>query len=46
MEPLFIIDKYYRRHTNVPKFCNFMKMTSKSENFMLARFISCIFELF
>ena len=36
-------DKYYTHHPNVPKFCSF---TSKSKNVKLAKFISCIFELF
>ena len=39
-------DKYYTHHPNVPKFCSLMNMTSKSKNVKLARFISCIFELF
>ena len=33
-------------HPNVPKFCSLMTMTSKSKNIKLAKFISCIFELF
>ena len=40
------VDKYYTHHPNVPKFCSFMNMTSKSKNVRLAKFISCIFELF
>ena len=39
-------DKYYTHHPNVPKFCSLMNMTSKSKNVKLAKFISCIFELF
>ena len=39
-------DKYYTHHPNVPKFCSLMNMTSISKNVKLARFISCIFELF
>ena len=31
---------------HVPKFCSLMNMTSKSKNVKLAKFISCIFELF
>ena len=38
------VDKYYTYHPNVPKFCSLM--TSKSKNVKLAKFISCIFELF
>ena len=40
------IDKYYTHHPNVPKFCILMNMTSKSKNVKLAKFISCILELF
>ena len=40
------VDKYYTRHPNVPKFCSLMNMTSKSKNIKLAKFISCVFELF
>ncbi len=40
------VDKYYTHHPNVPKFCSLMNMTSKSKNVKLAKFISCIFELF
>ena len=40
------VDKYYTHHPKVPKFCSFMNMTSKSKNVRLAKFISCIFELF
>ena len=29
-----------------PKFCSLMNMTSKSKNIKLAKFISCILELF
>ena len=38
--------KYYTHHPNVPKFCSLMNMTSKSKNIKLAKFISCILELF
>ena len=31
---------------SAPKFCSLVNMTSKSKNVKLARFISCIFELF
>ena len=37
---------YYTHHPNVPKFCSLMNMTSKSKNIKLAKFISCILELF
>ena len=37
------VDKYYTHH---PKFCSLMNMTSKSKNIKLAKFISCILELF
>ena len=37
------VDKYYTHHPNMPKFCSFMNMTSKSKNVKLAKFISCIF---
>ena len=40
------VDKYYTHHPNVPKFCSLMNMTSKSKNIKLAKFISCILELF
>ena len=40
------VDKYYTHHSNVPKFCSLMNMSSKSQNVKLARFINCIFELF
>ena len=40
------VDKFYTHHPNVPKFCSLMNMTSKSKNVKLAKFISCIFELF
>ena len=40
------VDKYYTYHPNVPKFCSLMNMTSKSKNVKLAKFVSCIFELF
>ena len=40
------VDKYYTHHPNVPKFCSLMNMTSKSKFVKLAKFISCIFELF
>ena len=40
------VDKYYRHHPNVPTFCSLTNMTSKSKNVKLAKFISCIFELF
>ena len=40
------VDKYYTHHPNVHKFCSLMNMTSKSKNVKLAKFISCIFELF
>ena len=40
------VDKYYTHHPNEPKFCSLMNMTSKSKNVKLAKFISCIFELF
>ena len=40
------VDKYYTHHPNVPKFCSLMNMTSKSKNVKLAKFTSCIFELF
>ena len=40
------VDKYYTHHPSVPKFCSLMNMTSKSKNVKLAKFISCIFELF
>ena len=36
----------YTHHHNVPKFCSLMNMTSKSKNVKLAKFISCIFEVF
>ena len=39
------VDKYYTHHPNMPKFCSLMNM-SKSKNVKLAKFISCIFELF
>ena len=39
------VDKY-THHPNVPKFCSLMNMTSKSKTVKLAKFISCIFELF
>ena len=45
-ETVLSIDKYYTHHPKVPKFCSLMNMTSKSKNVKLARFISCIFELF
>ena len=31
---------------HVPKFCSLMNMTSKSKNIKLAKFISCILQLF
>ena len=31
---------------NMPKFCSLINMTLNSKNVKLARFISCIFELF
>ena len=40
------VHKQYTHHPNVPKFCSLTNMTSKSKNVKLARFISCIFELF
>ena len=40
------VDKYYIHHPNVPKFCSLMNMTSKFKNIKLAKFISCILELF
>ena len=40
------VDKYYTHHPNVPKICSLMNMASKSKNVKLAKFISCIFELF
>ena len=40
------VDKYYTHHPNVPKFCSLMNMTSISKNIKLAKFISCILELF
>ena len=40
------VDKYYTHHPNVPNFCSLTNMTSKSKNVKLAKFISCIFELF
>ena len=40
------VDKYYTHHPNVPKFCSLMNMTSKLKNVKLAKFISCILELF
>ena len=40
------VDKSYTHHPNVPKFCSLMNMTSKSKNIKLAKFISCILELF
>ena len=40
------VDKYHTHHPNVPKFCSLMNMTSKSKNVKLARFISCIFEVY
>ena len=40
------VDKYYTHHPNVRKFCSLMNMTSKSKNIKLAKFISCILELF
>ena len=40
------VDKYYTHHPNVPKFCSLMNMTSKSKNIKLAKFISCILQLF
>ena len=40
------VDKYYTHHPDVPIFCNLMNMTLKSKNVKLAKFISCIFELF
>ena len=40
------VDKYYTHHPNVPKFCSLMNMTAKPKNVKLAKFISCIFELF
>ena len=36
------VDKYYTHHPKVPKFICLMNMTST----LLAKFISCIFELF
>ena len=39
------VEKYYT-HPNVPRFCSFMNMTSKSKHVKLARVISCILELF
>ena len=32
--------------SDVPKFCSLMNMTSKSKNIKLAKFISCILQLF
>ena len=40
------VDKYYTHHPNGPKFCSLMNMMSKSKNIKLAKFISCILELF
>ena len=40
------VDKYYTHHPNVPKFYSLMNRTSKSKNMKLAKFISCILELF
>ena len=40
------VDKYYIHHPTVPKFCSLINMTSKSKNIKLAKFISCILELF
>ena len=40
------VDKYYTHHPNVPKFCRLVNITSKSKTVKLAKFISCIFELF
>ena len=40
------VDKYYTHHPNVPKFCSLMNMTSKYKNIKLAKFISCILQLF
>ena len=40
------VDKYYTHHPNVPKLCSLMNMTSKSKNIKLAKFISCILQLF
>ena len=39
-------DKCYTHHSKVPKSCSFMNMTPHSKNVKLARFISCVFELF
>ena len=40
------VNKYYTHHLNVPRSCSLMSMTLKSKHVKLARFISCIFELF
>ena len=40
------VDKYYTHHPNVPKFCRLVNITSKSKTVKLAKFITCIFELF
>jgi hypothetical protein len=40
------VDKYYTHHPNVPKFCSLMNITSKLKMVKLARFISCIMDLF
>ena len=45
-ETVLSVDKYYTHHPNLSKFCSLMNMTSKSKNVKLAKFISCIFELF
>ena len=39
-------DKCYTHHPIVPKSCSLMTMTPHSTNVKLARFISCVFELF
>ena len=40
------VDKCYTHHPSIPKLCSLMNMTSKSKNVKLAKFISCILELF
>ena len=45
-ERMINVHYYYYYHPNVPKFFSLMNMTSKSKNIKLAKFISCILELF
>ena len=40
------VDKYYTHHPNIPKLCSLINITSESQKVKLAKFISCIFELF